>query len=65
MYYAFTTLSTVGLGDYYPVSNFERLFGCVLLLGGVATQSYIMGILAVIIDKFVKLDEEFEDSAKL
>ena len=55
----------MGLGDYYPVSNFERLFGCVLLLGGVATQSYIMGILAVIIDKFVKLDEEFEDSAKL
>ncbi|NQZ18997.1 MAG: hypothetical protein HRT44_07065, partial [Bdellovibrionales bacterium] len=27
MYWAFTTLSTVGFGDYYPVSNYERFLG--------------------------------------
>ena len=31
MYYAFTTLSTVGFGDFHPRSNSERLF-CALIL---------------------------------
>ena len=37
LYFAFTSLSTVGFGDYYPVSSFEHLSGSVLLLAGVAT----------------------------
>lgn len=40
MYFAFTTLSTVGFGDYYPVSDTERLTGAFVLLFGVATFSY-------------------------
>ena len=36
MYFAFTTLSTIGLGDYHPKSDSERLFGSFLLLFGVA-----------------------------
>lgn len=43
MYFAFTTLSTTGLGDFYPVSDIERLVGAFLLLIGVALFSYIMG----------------------
>jgi hypothetical protein len=65
IYFAFTTLSTVGFGDYYPVSSFEHLSGSVLLLAGVATFSYIMGIFTEIINKFLQLDEEFEDSENL
>jgi hypothetical protein len=65
IYFAFTTLSTVGLGDYYPVSTFEHLSGSVLLLGGVATFSYIMGIFTEIINKFLALDDESEDSENL
>lgn len=65
IYFAFTTLSTVGFGDYYPVSSFEHLSGSVLLLAGVATFSYIMGIFTEIINKFLALDEESEDSENL
>ena len=65
IYFAFTTLSTVGFGDYYPVSSFEHLSGSVLLLAGVATFSYIMGIFTEIINKFLALDEEIEDSENL
>jgi hypothetical protein len=65
IYFAFTTLSTVGFGDYYPVSKFEHLIGSVLLLAGVATFSYIMGIFTQIIKKFLRLDEDFDDSEKL
>ena len=43
VYYAFTTLSTVGFGDFHPRSNAERLFCAVILLVGVAIFSFIMG----------------------
>jgi voltage-gated potassium channel len=42
MYFSFTSLSTVGFGDYYPVSNIERITGSMILLGGVVCFSYIM-----------------------
>jgi hypothetical protein len=42
-YFFFTSLSTIGFGDYHPRSNFERYFGAYILLFGVAIFSYIMG----------------------
>ena len=41
-YFSFTTLSTVGFGDFNPRSNSERLFCAIILLVGVAIFSYIM-----------------------
>ena len=41
LYFTFTTVSTVGLGDYYSVSEKEKVAGCVLMLMGVATYSFI------------------------
>lgn len=43
MYFAFTTLSTVGFGDYHPRSNMERLIMAFLMLFGVAVFGYVMG----------------------
>ena len=43
MYFAITTLSTIGIGDYYPKNNIERIVGSCLLLVGVMTYSFIMG----------------------
>ena len=42
-YYALTMLSTVGYGDYYPISNLEMVMTVVLMLAGVAFFSFIMG----------------------
>lgn len=42
-YFAFTTLSTVGFGDYHPRSDSERAVCAIILLVGVAIFSYIMG----------------------
>jgi hypothetical protein len=42
-YFAFTSLSTVGFGDYHPRSNSERLLCGFILLFGVAIFSYCMG----------------------
>jgi hypothetical protein len=43
VYFAFTTLSTVGFGDYHPWSETERIITTFILLCGVACFSYIMG----------------------
>ena len=51
-YFAFTSLSTVGFGDYCPRSNLERLVGAFMLLSGVAIFSYIMGNFIAILENF-------------
>lgn len=43
LYFSFTTLSTVGLGDYVPKSNSERLVIIVIFLFGISIFSLIMG----------------------
>ena len=52
VYYAFTSLSTVGFGDYHPRSNEERLFCSMILLFGVAIFSYMMGIFIEILNNY-------------
>lgn len=53
-YFALTTLSTVGYGDFYPVSNLERIICVCIMLGGVAFFSYIMGNFIEIISNYQK-----------
>lgn len=52
MYYAFTTLSTVGFGDYHPKSPMEHVLVSLIFIFGVAIFSYIMGIFITIVQKF-------------
>jgi hypothetical protein len=42
-YFAITTLSTIGFGDFHPVSVLERVVAAPILLIGVAVFSFIMG----------------------
>ena len=58
LYFTFTSLSTVGFGDYYPVNNEERLFASILLLSGVATFSYTMGELNCVLMNTIMADEQ-------
>ena len=43
VYFAFTTLATVGYGDYHAVNDSERVVCSIILLFGVAVFSFIMG----------------------
>jgi len=49
MYFMFTTLSTVGFGDFNPKSEPERLIMTFILIIGVACFAYIMSQLIAIL----------------
>lgn len=61
MYFAYTTLSTVGFGDMTPRSDYERLITCMVLLLGVSLFGYILGILVDIIDEFKTFDGDIDE----
>jgi hypothetical protein len=65
IYYAFTSLSTVGFGDFSPRSDAERLFIAVVLLMGVSIFSYIMGNLIEIIDEIKLIEADIDDGDNL
>jgi hypothetical protein len=52
MYFSFTSLSTVGFGDFYPKSDVERLVGAFMIMFGVAIFSMFMGIFIEILEGF-------------
>ena len=56
LYFSFTSLTTVGFGDFYPISDAERLFIAFGLLFGVALFSYIMGEFIEMVQKRLKYE---------
>ena len=65
MYYSFTSLTTVGFGDFNPRSEFERIFCSAILLFGVAIFSYIMGNFIEILEQIQQLNEDLDDGDNL
>lgn len=62
IYFAFTSLSTVGFGDYYPVNDQERVVGSFVMLFGVAAFSYCAGELLVMVDNLQQsMDDNIAD----
>ena len=65
VYYAFTSLSTVGFGDYYPCSDMERIICAIMLLFGVAIFSFVMGKFIEMIEKVQEFDAVLDKSDQL
>lgn len=61
MYFALTSLSTVGFGDYYPINNFERLLTSFVLLIGVMLFSYVLSELRIMMNRIKLMDGEIEN----
>ena len=60
-----TTLATVGLGDFIPVSSIEKLYGIFIILFGVATYSFIAGKYQSMLQKIIGLSSEGEEDSEL
>eukprot|EP00347_Sterkiella_histriomuscorum_P018178 403346494 len=65
VYFAFTTLATVGYGDYHAVNDIERIICSIILLFGVAVFSFIMGNFIEILMSFKIVTAENEESENL
>lgn len=65
VYFSFTSLSTVGFGDFHPRSDTERLICAMILLIGVAVFSYIMGVFIEILDEYGNLNAELDEGDEL
>ena len=61
-YFAFTTLSTVGLGDFHPKSNIERVLCSFIMLFGVMITSIIMDDLSKMIRELRDLNRNHDES---
>ena len=46
VWWAIVTIATVGYGDYYPVTHWGRVFGVVLMVGGVTLFSTLTSFIA-------------------
>ena len=65
VYFAFTTLSTVGFGDYHPIGDFERVLCSIILLSGVSLFSYIMGNFIEVIEGYKLVTAKNENADRL
>ena len=65
LYYSFTTLSTIGFGDYHPVSDEERIIVVCGLLFGVMIFSFSMGVFIQILQNFQMLHVDLDDGDEL
>ena len=67
LYWAFTTLTTVGYGDITPTNDTERQFATVALLAGAFVFAYILGDISSLLatlDRQASLVEEKMDAVK-
>ena len=65
VYYAFTSVTTVGFGDYYPKSDAERIIIAIFLFCGVMIFSLLAGEFLDMLTSYNKLNEIYEDSEGL
>ena len=65
LYWAFTTISSVGLGDYNAKSDAERLLCAFIFLFGVSIQSFIMGSFISILERVQTVDVDIGEGDKL
>ena len=64
-YYSFTTLTTVGLGDFFPTTSAERLLLVIIFLGGITIFSTLQNNLQEAFLSYTTLTEPINDSERL
>ena len=65
LYFVFTTLSTIGFGDYNPRADEERIFNIIIFFVGVTINLYLIDRFIQLIMKFQLLYFDFDEGDKL
>ena len=64
-YFSFTTFSTVGLGDYHPKNNMERLMSAMIMLFGVMVTSFLIENFNQMLDLLKTFNDTYNDNQML
>jgi hypothetical protein len=65
VYFSFTTLSSVGFGDYHPISTSEKVFMIFILYSGNFLFGLVIGNFNEIMNSARKIVESFEEQDSL
>lgn len=61
LYWSFTTMTTTGYGDIYPVTNMEKLFVIVCMLVSCGVFAYVVGSIETIVRSSGVIEEFYKE----
>ena len=64
-YFASTTLTTVGFGDFHPKSDSERIFCAAIMMFGVMIFSYILGVFLEMVTNYSMYFGDYDNGCEL
>ena len=54
IWYSIVTLTTVGYGDYYPITPWGKFFGGLLVIGSLGLTGYVFGNVSNAINRYME-----------
>lgn len=60
-YFTITTVTTVGYGDISPKNPIEQVFGILLMVGGQVSFTYIISMIAQMMNQMEAKDARFQE----
>jgi hypothetical protein len=61
LYWAFATMTTVGYGDIYPITNKEKLFAMLSMLVACGVFAYVVGSIETIVRRSNTIESQFKE----
>jgi len=61
LYWAFATMTTVGYGDLYPISETEKLFAMFAMLMSCGVFAYVVGSIETIVRRSNTIENVFKE----
>lgn len=62
LYWAFSTIATVGFGDIYPVTMYEKLFVIITMIISSGAFAYTVGIIGAMLSKHTEIESFYRDA---